>query len=139
MFKPKTIEYKSDIGTFHMLAGTPFRVNLVSSSLDAAIRDSSMAQSFIILEGYMYEFTPDGDSDLADYIEQRASLSLKERFELFGLMVSFDRNDLFWDAYNATRDNAHQELPDEDEVEAKKNGSKQSSKKPSKAKSTAES
>ena len=118
-FRPKTNSFKSDIGTFHMLLGTPFKANLVLAQIGLDDMNTSMGQCFSILESYLYEFEPDGDSDVADYIRNRANLSIRDRWELFGY-VDFDNEVLLLDAYLATRDNSHQEIITPDETDAKK-------------------
>lgn len=130
---PKTIKYTTDIGTFNMLPGNPFRASFVRDFIiDMGLSTiSGIGAAFIITEGYTYDFTPDGDSDLATYFNERGR-SLPERFELFG-WVDADRIDIIFGAYTATRDNLAQEPSPEndDEKEAKKNRLKASSEQPS--------
>lgn len=130
-FKPQTIDFKSDIGIFHMLPGNPFRANLIRTFIsDLGLpTDRGMGAAFIIVEGYTYGFTALGNSDLATYFTERKG-SLEERFELFG-WVDTDRIDNIFDAFSASRDNPHKAAPQNDEEkEAKKNGTSAPSGKP---------
>lgn len=140
-FRPKTNAFKSDIGTFHMLVGTPFHVSRVQSYMDEKTIETAFGQGFLMLEGYLYEFEPNGDSDIAQYWYSRANLSIKERIEVFGFTVDASRFDLLLDAWSATRDSAHEDVIDTnnpDAVAAKKNNSKASFETASMAENTPE-
>jgi len=117
-----------------MLEGVPFRVNLLNRVVEGNGADgTSLSTSFIIIEGYMYDFIANGDSDIGEYVKTRAGLSLQERFDLFGVAVDFERNEIIYEAYKATRDDAHKKeaIPDDDTGEKK--DVSQNSKTPSKA------
>lgn len=141
-FTPKTIKYTTDLGTFHMLPGNPFRASMVRDFIiDMGLpTNMGIGAAFLIIEGYAYDFIPEGESDLAAYFNERAR-SLPERFELFGFVIDQDRIDMIFNAYTATRDNINQEeVPQtDDEKTAKKNGSKTSLEKQSTVSTVAES
>lgn len=140
-FKPQTINYTSDIGIFHMLPGNPFGSSLYRDFIanQGLPTDRGVGAAFIIIEGYTYEFTPDNDSDIAQYFKHRSG-SVADRFNLFCLAVDIDRIDIIFDAFSASRNNPHKDVPkDEEAIEAKKNGSKSPSKTPSTANAAKES
>lgn len=137
MFQPKTKSYTCEIGTFNMLQGVPFRSNLVNRIVaDNDAAGISLGDGFSIIEGYMYDFIADGDSDIVDYIKERAGLSLPERFELFGLMVDVKYSRYIIDAYVTTRDDSHKAPPTDDDGEKKDDSQnlKKLSKEPSRVK-----
>lgn len=121
MYVPKTKAHKTDIGTFKMLLGVPMRVNLCSAVTQARDVSGTLAgNSFLIVEGYMYDFEADGDSDIAEYIKARADvIGLEARFELFCLVVDFERHELLEEVYHRTRENALKVPPASNEGEKK--------------------
>lgn len=108
-----------------MLLGVPMRVNLCSEAVtNNGSSGTALSRAFIIIEGYVYDFTPDGGSDISEYFKERNGVvGLQARFDLFGVMVDWERLEVIEEAYYKTRDDSHK-LPSITDSDEKKDESK---------------